>query len=415
MGVHPRPAAAAAPVRTGRAGRTLLGYLLVPRPKDLVKAVVAPLAFGVGVVAAPGAARTGVGLALVVWLALELLVYQARYQWNDVRGFAADQAHPDAASRGRLPGPASRARSHVAASLGVLFLRLLLTAGLAVAVPRLAVPLIVMTVGVFGAAAVYERLRTAATGATSQVPVPLRPALLGLWVVVGAGYAVRGTVGLGLAVDLQERPGTAAVAVVAMWASGVLFVTCRWALEALCLAEVDGQRPAEVDGQCPAEVDGRRILWQVRPEQAREHTLGLVRWLPARLPDDDGTPRSWRALRGRTPLGAPWNLALVAAAGSAALLGRLLLGQGGAGAAALTLLLGALAGLAVAVLPAARPAAVLVLGLALAGVQAVLGVDRPLAAVVPWLVVLLLHACSTGQCADDVGRPLRRLQPPPSR
>lgn len=388
-----RPAAGRPePRASGGSGRSLAGYLLVPRPKDLVKAVVAPLAFAVGAAAQGGVPTGQVGRAALVWVALELLVYQARYQWNDVRGFAADQAHPDAASRGRLPGPLERARPHIAASLAVMALRLGLTAALALAVPGLAGGLLAMALGVFGVAVAYEHLRSAATGRTSGVPVPLRPALLALWVAVGAGYAVRGTVGLALAVDLEGRPALVGTAALAMWALGVVFVTCRWALEAMCFAHVEDDR----------------LVWRVRPDQAREHAVGLVRWLPddaAAVPDSG--PCAWRALQGRTPLSAPWNIALVVAATCAAAAGALLAGgpAGPAWAAA-----GGLGALAVVLLPGRRRVVALGCGLALVALQLALGGDRPLAAVLPWCVVLAAYGCFTRQCADEVGDTLRRLR-----
>ncbi len=389
------PVALAAPERRTTGGRTLPAYLLVPRPKDLVKALVAPLAFAVGAAAAGGVDAAQCGRALLVWVALELLVYQARYQWNDVRGFAADQAHPDAASRGRLPGPVEQARPHIAASLGVAAVRLLLTALLVLAVPQVAGVVLAMTVGVFGVAAVYERLRSAATGRTAQVPAPLRPPLLALWVAVGAGYAVRGLTGLALAVDLDGRPGLVAASVVAMWSLGVVFVTCRWALEALRFGSFEG-------GQ---------VRWRVQADQAREHTLGLVRWLPSVAPHD-GTPDAcrWRALRGRTPVGAPWNLALVVAAGAAALAGHLLAGGRSPLVGLVAVLVGALTAPALSQLPRCRTwsgvgAAALLAVLALAA-----GVDRALVAALPLLVVVVAHACFVRQCADEIGRPLHRLQ-----
>ena len=374
---------------TSRAGRSLPAYLLVPRPGDLVKAVIAPLAFAVGAAAEGGVDAGQCGRALLVWGALELLVYQARYQWNDARGFAADQAHPDAVARGRLPGPLDRARPHIAASAAVAAVRLLLAGLLALAVPEVAPVVLAMVLGVFGVAAVYERLRSAATGRTAQVPVPLRPPLLALWVAVGAGYAVRGLTGLALAVDLGGRPGLVAVAVVAMWALGVVFVTCRWALEAMSFG---------------AFRDGR-VHWQARPDQAREHTLGLVRWLPAQAPTD-GTPApgSWRALQGRTPLHAPWNLALVVAAGAAALTGQLLAGGSGPSAWSSAVLLGVLTAVAVALLPRLRTLTSL-------GALLVLGLSAGLAAALPLLVVLGLHRCFVRQCAEVIGHPLRRLSP----
>src|SRR3954451_8526144 len=100
---YPQPRAAAEPRPAGR--RTLAGYLLMPRPKDLFKALLMPLTFGLGVLAngrVSGQTRVRARVALAV---LELLVCPARYQCNDVRGFVADQRHPAEKDRGRLPGP----------------------------------------------------------------------------------------------------------------------------------------------------------------------------------------------------------------------------------------------------------------------------------------------------------------------
>src|SRR3954449_11311068 len=85
-----------------RAERTIAGYLLLPRPKDLGKAVVFPLGFLLGVAVSSHLDMREVALAFLTWGVLEFLVYQARYQWNDVRGFAADQRHPDRVNRRRL-------------------------------------------------------------------------------------------------------------------------------------------------------------------------------------------------------------------------------------------------------------------------------------------------------------------------
>jgi hypothetical protein len=330
---------------------------------------------------------------------LELLVYQARYQWNDVRGFADDQAHPDSAARGRLPGPIERARPHITASLAVAALRLLLAAAVSLAMPEVRGVLLAATVGVFGAAFVYEHVRSLSTGRTTEVPVPLHPSLVALWVAVGAGYAVRGMTGLALAVDLGGRPGLAVAGAVAMWALGVVFVTCRWALEAMCFASFRGER----------------VVWDGRRSKAREHTLGLVRWLPSTLeardlPPDGDTGR-WRALQGRTPATAPWHLALVVAAAAAAVTGRLLVGGLDAKTGAAAAVAAAVAALAITRLPRGRAATAVAAALALAAVQRLAGLEDPLVATVPWLVAMLAYACFTRQCASEIGRPLRRLEP----
>lgn len=385
---RPAPGRTAAPPARGR---SLTAYLLVPRPKDLVKAVVLPLSFVVASLTQRDVSAEAAGRAVLVWIALELLVYQSRYQWNDIRGFDADQAHPQSADRGRLPGPVEKGPSHKAASAVVALGKLLLTAALAIAVPGVAGVLLAMTAGVFGVAVVYERLRTAATGHTAQVPVPLRPALVALWVFVGSGYAVRALTGLALAVDLPASPALTVAAGLCAWALGVVFVTCRWALEALCFGRVEG----------------RRLVWRVRPDQAREHTLGLVRWLPEDAPAA-GTPATWRALQGRTPLSAPWNLALVVAGAAAAVSGALL----DSSPTLLAGLTGGAAALGIALTPGSRlltaalGVVVLSVGLGAAGAH------HPVLATLPWLTAVALYCCFTHQCAAEIGHPLRRLSPP---
>ncbi|MCW2681786.1 MAG: putative rane protein [Frankiales bacterium] len=380
--------------RAAAEGRTLAGYLLLPRPKDLVKALIVPLTFTLGALVEGGVDADRVGVALLVWAALELLVYQARYQWNDVRGFEADQRHPDGAARGRLPGPVERGRQHKAVSTAVAVLRIALTGLLALAVPTVATLLLLLTVGVFAIAAVYEALRSAATGRCSEVPCPLSPPLVGLWVFVGAGYALRGMTGLALATDLTGEPAAAAVAALAMWSLGVVFVTARWTLEAMPFATL---------------VD-RRVSWACRAEQAREHTLGLVRWVAREAdPRDLGAPDEpahWRALHGRTPLTAPWNVAILLSGACAALAGHLLTG-GDAGA--VVLLAGAAGALAVVLAERRRLEASVGAAAALVVVQAALGTPAPVVASVPWLVVLLAHASFTSQCTADLGHPLHRL------
>ncbi|MDQ3987861.1 MAG: hypothetical protein M3228_07030 [Actinomycetota bacterium] len=379
--------------------RTVLGYLLVPRPKDLIKGLSVPFAFGIGALAAGGTSHEQVLRALVVWAALELLVYPARYQWNDIRGFVADQQHPNAQDRGRLPGPLDRARERVLASSAVALARLATAAGLVLMLPTLQLggEIAAVTAAVFGVAMVYETLRARATGCTGRVPPPLRPALVGLWLVVGAGYAIRGITGLALAVDLAGQPLLGAAAVVTLWSFGVAFVSGRWALEALAFARLEG----------------RRVIWSARSEQAREHSLALVRWLPTEIPTQDlphvtgREAADWPALRGRTRISAPWNVAALFAGTAAALTGRLLTGPTPATAALLAAGSGAVTAAAVLAVPRRRGAAVLLGAAALAVVFAVSGAARPGIAMLPWLAVLGAHVVSTRQSLSSMGQPLR--------
>ncbi|WP_329793456.1 hypothetical protein V1227_16495 [Lentzea sp. DG1S-22] len=389
----PRDGGAAERPRPKKGGRTLLGYLLVPRPGDLVKGLLMPTTFALGVLAGGHWDGQTVLRALVAWIALELLVYPARYQWNDVRGFVADQHHPGEKDRGRLPGPLDRARQHVTASCVVALARLAAVACLALALPglRLGGLLLTITVGVFGIAVVYEALRSG-TGRTGQVPAPLRPRLVALWIVVGAGYALRGMIGLVLAGDLGDRPGALVAATVALWAFGISFVTSRWALEALAFARID---------------DGR-LVWTARAEQAREHLLGLVRWLPARTAERD--PADWAALRGRTSLTAPWNLALVLAGAAAGLTGPLLTGPVPVGHAVLAAVLGGMAALAAILVPRGRVAVVLG-GAAVQWTALVASaVPRPAFAVLPWLALMAAYLVFSGKRLNTIGTGTRRVR-----
>jgi hypothetical protein len=286
---HGREEVSAAP---GTPRHTLLGYLAVPRPKDLFKALLAPLTFALAVLATGGTDARTILRAAVVLMALELLVYPARFQWNDVRGFAPDQRHPDEADRERLPGPVERVRRHVTASCVVAVARIALTLVLPFLLPGLQLGGILLWVvaGVFGVAAAYEALRAAGTGREGTVPPPVRPAIVLLWITVGAGYVVRGVTGLALVVDLPRHPALGLAVVVTLWASGTAFVTSRWAIESTAFARLR---------------DGR-VEWVAEAGQAREHLLALVRWLPTRADPAATSAKGWAALRpGRSRRGEP--------------------------------------------------------------------------------------------------------------
>ena len=379
--------------------RSLAGYLLLPRPGDLIKAWIFPAAFALGVLAASGASGWEVTRVAVIWVALELLIYQARYQWNDIRGFEADQRHPDRAGRGRLPGPASESSRHIRASALVAVARLGLAALVALALRPLELgwPLLGLALSVFGVAALYEVLRSRATGNSDRVPPPLRFDILALWIIVGGGYAIRGFSGLALGIYLFEGPWLPLAAVVAFWAFGIAFVTSRWALEALAFARLDGHG---------------RLAWQAEAGQAREHTLALVRWLPAPRAEAEtggsqGSLEDWRPLAGRTSPLAPWSLAAILAAVAAAAGGRLLAGSAEPLEAALAAVAGgALAALAL-VARRRRWVGWLGGGIALAALLALASSPRPLLAALPWACLVGAHLFFTAQSPRTLPHPIR--------
>lgn len=387
-----------APVATGASGgRSLARYLLLPRPGDLIKAWIFPAAFLLGALAT-GVDGRDVLRALVVWAALELLIYQARYQWNDIRGFAADQRHPQATERERLPGPAARGRRHKRASWAVLGGRLGAAALLALLLPLgLAIPLAALAGAVFAVAFLYEALRSAATGSSDRVPPAPGPSIVVLWLLVGGGYAIRAVAGLALAIDLASRPALLVTAILAAWSFGIAFVTSRWALEALPFAS------RREDGS---------LDWAVEAGQAREHSLALARWLPAVAPpqgNGGGDLAGWQALSRDVSLSAPWNLAAIVAAAAAAVAGQLLVGPAGLAEGLLVACGGGLLAAATLAQARHRPTVWAVASFGMVALLAGVGSGRPLLAALPWTIVVGAHVLFTAQSARTLRHPLRHV------
>src|SRR3954454_16265438 len=105
----------------GSGQRSMASYLALPRPGDLGKAIIEPLGFAVAVALTSMPSGRQLLGGVVVWFALDYLAYQARYQWNDIRGFRSVQLHPDRDARGRLPGPIERGRARISLSTTVAF------------------------------------------------------------------------------------------------------------------------------------------------------------------------------------------------------------------------------------------------------------------------------------------------------
>jgi hypothetical protein len=219
----------------------------------------------------------------------------------------------------------------------------------------------------------------------------LRGALLGLWVLVGAGYALRGVAGVALAVDLGGRTTFTAGAVVAMWCYGIAFVTSRWVVEALAFARVERGK----------------LVWEVGAGQAREHLLALVRWLPKEGPpaSSGARPRRWQPLRCRTRFSSPWNIASLVSAVATALAGTLL-GGGHIASGAVVGVAGGL--LAAVVLRSLRRLPVLAAAAGgLATLLLVIDVPKPGVALLVWLVLMCAQLVFLSQSLDNMGRQCR--------
>jgi hypothetical protein len=209
--------------------RSLGSYLLLPRPEDWSKWVFIPLAYIVATLAQHQ--RFHWGPPLLALLLIEYLLYSARYQMNDIRGYGDDAGHPHAAARFRLPHPPtskSHRRFNVFTSMTVAILRVLTALLIAVWLGQataVSVALGVITV----TAVLYEYLRGAEASA-----LPLTgggAAARTLWVLVGSGYALRFLVGTYAAGMVATKP-IAYLGAAFAFCVGIMFVLLTWALEA---------------------------------------------------------------------------------------------------------------------------------------------------------------------------------------
>lgn len=209
--------------------RSLVSYLIFPRPEDWIKWVITPGVFVVTAWSTGGFSRWSTFLAL--WLILEYLIYNARYQWNDVRGVIED----DSEGNRRLPvGPGQKHMRHnVTVSVNVGVLRLVLALALAI-VLKLTVPILLLVVLVFTIAIVYEALRSYKPVSIAQEPdilQRLQPRAIAIWCIVGLGYGIRAGVGF-IVGGISATSWKFVDGVLLFIAFGIMFVAMTWVLAA---------------------------------------------------------------------------------------------------------------------------------------------------------------------------------------
>jgi hypothetical protein len=366
----------------------LTAYLLVPRRDAWGKALMAPACF---VAAAFSTGHFG-GWArfTVLWLVLELLIYQARYQWNDIAGVDSDLRHPEAGARSRLPvGSTPQARRR---SIGLSWLTAaarVLAALLVGWLTGLTGQVLVLAAAVFAIAGSYELLRASRYRHWTPVRV------VAVWLAVGLGYLVRGGLGLSLG-GLAWGSAAMIATLVCLGAFGIMFVLLTWALEAT--------------SYCTADDDGR---WHARPElAAKPHLAALLRHVAGPL-DGAGPPPGAsrycggdRVLRGGGRLSAPWNLALLVASASGGVSGAALARPHAAGTVAwiVAAAAGVAGGVALARCRSARGRWAVAAGWFLVVVAAglVARPGLPALAGVPWLVVAGLYCTFCGWSYRDL-------------
>jgi hypothetical protein len=374
-----------------RAAPGLTAYLLVPRRDAWGKVLMAPACF---VAAACSTGHFG-GWArfIVLWLVLELFIYQARYQWNDIAGVDSDLRHPEAGARSRLPVGSTKQARRRSIRLSWLTAAARIVAALLVGwLTGLTGQVLVLAGAVFAIAGSYEWLRASRNRHWTSVRV------VAVWLAVGLGYLVRG--GLGLSTGGLAWGSAAMVAtLLCLGAFGIMFVLLTWALEAT--------------SYCTADDDGR---WHARPDLAvKPHLAALLRHVgepldAGRLPAGAGRYcGGHRVLRGGSRLSAPWNLALLAAAASGGVSGAALARPHAAGgAAAVAWIVAAAAGLAGGVVLARRRSArgrwAVAAGwsLVVTGAGLVAHPGLPALAGLPWLTVAGLYCTFCGWSYRDL-------------
>ncbi|MEU8471625.1 hypothetical protein AB0F30_27585 [Streptomyces sp. NPDC029006] len=294
-------------------GRSLTSYLLLPRPEDWIKWLFVPGGYLVTAWSTKGAVNWGT-LALTVVIT-EYLVYSARYQWNDIRGWTDDESHPHSTARLRLPsvqgeGPRvnRQRRLIVAASSIIAVLRLLAAVLLGAATGRTSAALILIAL-VFTIGALYEFLRTAE--AFEQARWVMQASAAGvIWIVVGTGYGLRYLAGV-YAAGVSLHESIAITGALFTYFFGIMFVTLTWVLEASSYCR-EGTAAKYSDGrlQQPA-------CWYAADQLFHKPHLRL---LLTRLPWVNVRPDSYQhdlprgcgavlVLKNSSPLLAPWNLA----------------------------------------------------------------------------------------------------------
>jgi 4-hydroxybenzoate polyprenyltransferase len=284
--------------------RSLPSYLLMPRPADWVKWIITPGAFVV-TAWATGAFRNWHQFILV-WLILEYLIYEARYQWNDIRGIHEDTNHPESTARLRLPS-GSGTRRNIVASCLVGVLRLTLAVCIA-AVAHL-LPEVALLIGlVFGVAIAYEALRAASTSSRlSSLPALRSAAICAIWITVGLGYAIRSGTGFWLG-GLRLLSLTAISGMLYFFTFGIMFVLLTWVLEAASYCSTDS---------IESIFRGPGLL-------AKPHIAILLRWTGWKVRDGAGNmPGAAEPVLKKKPGKhyAPWNIALLLTAGLGAVVG----------------------------------------------------------------------------------------------
>lgn len=381
--------------------RSLGRYLLMPRPNDfIIKAVLlhgVATAFGIVLLRVREPARFNLshglrsGAALII--GFEFLVYQARYMLNDWRGRHSDADHFASVTRARVRNLHRLRRARL------FWLGLVVRLVVGAVLPFLLLPVrraglvLALCGAAWGAAWIYESLRSRTVVRATESKPSLLLRSLPLHLFVGVSYGLRAAAGLWFGTDGLIADGVLVVLGIGFYLVGVMSVTMAWALEG-----ATGTRL--LDGTLHVH----RALFK---DKSHVVALGVVakslsgpNWPTTESDDcDEDLPY----IAERTGLRSIWNVAAVAAAAVC-----------GAGGAALTSwpaefdglaiaggMVGAAAGLVAVCSTGVRALSLLVLAAATAalvadrGPTALFGAAAPVLAIVTYLQIRALSYSRT--------------------
>jgi len=221
-------------------------YYIYPRPKDFQKIFFLVLGIVLGYL---GLSMCGIGVSLdekinmsvITVLILDVLVYQSRYQINDLRGLSEDKNHPMHKQRMRLPIGVFGDRTASALSCATILIKILGAVVLiAVTGGDSKVPLFVCSVLIYLLAIAYEysrkNRRPKLTLALVCWGYPLR-IFAGMWVICPTLFS-----------DFRNVPRLLSVIILILAATalfGESFVAQTWALEAASYHKEGKEIPKE--------------------------------------------------------------------------------------------------------------------------------------------------------------------------
>lgn len=172
--------------------RRLLSYLCIPRPGELLKSVLYIVLATLGLLVYDPSLVT-VRDVILFWIVFELLAYQARYAWNDLRGLSQDAQHPAREVRGRIP-EAATAPFGILTIEGMICLRIVLAIGLLWQLPtyRMRYGAILFLLALAIISICYELMRSLCSAERSWRSAVTEWAV---YIAVSLGYGLRGSAG----------------------------------------------------------------------------------------------------------------------------------------------------------------------------------------------------------------------------